>query len=224
MHIGRIVDLSHEIVPGEEEYKLEMDTHFVDDLLPDYKGKRAPGDWYIMQEISMWDHVGTHIESPLHYIEGGTDVSRLSLERLIGEAVVLDFRHKGFGEPIDLDEMKRAGEDVIREGDIVFIRTDLSKYYNTEHSHDRPYLTNDAVKWLVAKKISCLGVDCSGIENRGEMVQPNHGTLFEAGIPLIEHLNNLSDLSKSRFQVFILPYKVRGAAAFPVRVIAIEEE
>ena len=67
MQISRIVDLSHEVVPGKEEYKLELETHFVDDLLPYYKGKRDPGDWYIMQEITMWDHVGTHIEAPLRF-------------------------------------------------------------------------------------------------------------------------------------------------------------
>jgi arylformamidase len=222
--LGRIVDLSHEIVPGSEEYKLEVQTHFVDDLLEDYKGKREPDDWYIMQEITMWDHVGTHIESPFHYLKDGPDVSQLSLDKLIGEAVVLDFTHKGFGEPIELEEMKCAGERSIREGDIVFLKTGLSKYYGTKHSHDRPYLTNDAVKWLVEKKIRCLGVDCSGIENRGMKVQPNHRTLFEAGIPLIEHLNNISELKSSRALVFILPYRVRGAAAFPVRVIAVEEE
>ena len=183
MYPGRIIDLSHEIIPGKEEYKLEISTHFVDELLSDYKGKRNPDDWYIMQEITMWDHVGTHIESPYHYLKDGPDISRLPIDKLIGEAVILDFRHKGFVEPIELEEMIRVGNDVIREGDILFLKTGLSKYYRTEHSHDRPYLTNDAVKWLVKRKISCLGVDCSGIEDRRLKEQPNHRTLFEAGFP-----------------------------------------
>ena len=91
-------------------------------------------------------------------------------------------------------------------------------------SHDRPYLTNEAVKWLVEKRIRLLGVDCSGIENRELKVQPNHRTLFEAGIPLIEPLNNLDALTDPRTWVFILPYKMRGAVSFPVRVAAVEEE
>ena len=223
MKLGRIVDLSHDLHPGKEEYKLEVRTYFVDELLPDYKGKRKPGDWYIMQEITMWDHVGTHIESPFHYLKDGPDISQLPLETLIGEAVVLDFRHKGFGEAIELEEIKKAGEDRIHKGDIVFLKTGLSKYYGTEHSHDRPYLANDAVVWLVEKSIRCLGVDCSGIENRNLKEQPNHRTLFEAGIPLIEHLNNLKALTQERVTVFILPYKIKGVASFPVRVIAIEE-
>ena len=176
-----------------------------------------------MQEITLWDHVGTHIESPYHAVKKGADVSQLPIANLIGDAVILDFEHKGFGEPITEDEMRQAGENLIREGDIVFIKTGLSKYYHTEHSHDRPYLANDAVKWLVERKIHCLGVDCSGIENRTIKEQPNHRTLFEAGIPLIEHLNNLNALQENRVTVFILPYPIKGVASFPVRVIAIEE-
>lgn len=224
MRIGRVIDLSHEIIPGEEEYRLEVKTSFVDELLADYKGKRKPDDWYIMQEITMWDHVGTHIESPQHALKDGRDISQLPLANLIGEAVILDFGHKGFGEEITVEEMLRTGEDLVREGDIVFIKTGLSRYYRTEHSHDRPYLANDAVRWLVDRKVHCLGVDCSGIEDRTIKEQPNHRTLFEAGVPLIEHLNNLDALRLNRVMVFILPYPIKGVASFPVRVVAIEEE
>lgn len=218
-HIGRIVELSHELHPGGEEYKLEVLTQFVEALLPSYK--RKEGVWYVMSEITMWSHVGTHIESPFHYLREGKDVSAIPLHRLVGEAIVLNFTHKGCNEPITMEEMNERGRD-IRDNDIVLLRTDLSRFYNTEHSHDRPYLTFEAASWLVSRNIACLGMDCSGFEIRGLDDQPIHSILFNNDIPVIEHLTNLDQLSTDRVLLIVLPLRIRGLDACPVRVVAIE--
>ena len=48
MVTGRIVDLSHKLHPGKEEYSLELETHKTDDLYPQYRvGKDV---WYIFQD------------------------------------------------------------------------------------------------------------------------------------------------------------------------------
>ena len=44
---GRIVDLSHRLIPGKEEYGLELQTHFTDELYPQHE--RGPEVWYILQ-------------------------------------------------------------------------------------------------------------------------------------------------------------------------------
>jgi arylformamidase len=74
-----------------------------------------------------------------------------------------------------------------------------------------------------------MGIDASGIEPRSPNGapypgQPNHEALLRAGIPLIEYMTNLEPLINKRFLTFVLPLKVTGAEAFPVRVIAVEEE
>ncbi len=79
------------------------------------------------------------------------------------------------------------------------------------------------MEWLVEKKIHCLGIDCTGIELRGQDYQAAHCLLFENDIPLIEYVTNLGALEKDRFLVFVLPWKVKGLEACPVRIIAIEE-
>ncbi len=50
----------------------------------------------------------------------------------------------------------------------------------------------------------------------------NHLLLFRAGIPLIENLANLEQLTHSRVVVYALPVPVKGLDAFPLRVIAVE--
>lgn len=217
----RPVELSHVLVPGEEEYKLEVANHFVEDLLPEYAGLRPANADYIMSDVSMWSHVGTHLEAPYHYFRDRDDVSRVPLERVVGECALLQFTDRGPGEAITrADLVERAGD--VRRGDIVFVRTDEG-HYRTAQSHDRPYFTEDAIGWLVEKGIACLGVDCSGIEKRGVPGQPNHVQLFEHGIPLIEHLAGLDRLASSRFFVVAVPWRVQGLEASPVSVVAFED-
>lgn len=217
----RIVELSHDLHPGQEEYQLEVEHRYVEELLPEYK--RPPDAWYIMSEVRMWSHVGTHMESPFHYLKEGQDVAHIPLERVVGEGVLVDFTDKSVGAPITVEDMEERGQD-IREGDIVFVRTGLSHNYRTPRSHDRPYFPAATIRWLVEKGITCLGVDCSGIEKRDQPTQPSHEMLFKHGIPLIEHLANLEQLSKKRFRVVAVPWRVHGLEASPVSVIAFESD
>ena len=216
---GRIVDLSHMVIPGEEELPLEITTKFTDEVLQGYP--REKDTWYILQEILMSSHTGTHIEAPFHHKKDGADASRLDIAKLVGECVLLDFHHKEIDEAITEQELENAGAD-IQEEDIVFIRTDASTRFRTAQAHERPYLTTEAVRWLVDRKINCLGIDATGVEVKGVPNQPNHQLLFDNGIPLIENLANLEALSKKRFFVIILPLAIKGADASPLRVVAIE--
>lgn len=217
----RVLELSHELLPGEEEYALEVTSRFVEELLPEYADLRPPGVDYIMSEVFLWSHVGTHMEAPYHYFKDGADIASLPLLRVVGDAALVTVTDRDVGEPIDAADLQARGGH-IRDGDIVFVRTDHG-HYRTPRSHDRPYFTEDAISWLVERRIALLGVDCSGIEKRGEARQPNHVKLFENGIPLIEHLANLDQLSRPRFYAVAVPWRVRGLEASPVSVIAFEE-
>jgi arylformamidase len=215
----RVVELSHDLFPGQEEYHLEVNSQFVEEFLPQYT--RPPDAWYIMSDVQMWSHVGTHIESPYHYLKDREDVATIPLERLVGEAMLIDLSHKKIGEPIERVDMEAFDQD-IRPGDIVFVYTGLGDNYRTPQAHDRPYFTKDAILWLCEKPIAMLGVDCSGIEKRDAPEQPAHKTLFSHGIPLIEHLAHLEQLRAKRFLVVAVPMRVHGLDASPVSVIAFE--
>lgn len=215
----RIVDLSHKLIPGKEEYKLEVHTLFTDELLPQYH--RPPEDWYILSEVNFLSHVGTHVEFPYHCLKDGRDASETPLELLIGRCVLIDVSHKENGKAIGARDLEESGAS-IEPGDIVFLRTGRSRNYRTKRQHERPYLTTGAIRWLIRKEIHCLGVDCSGIEKKGASRQINHKMLFENGIPLVEYLNNLGKLRAKEFTVFILPLNITGLEASPVRVIAVE--
>lgn len=210
---GRIVDLTHVLQPFKEQYTLEVAQ----------RGKRQGPEGDIMSLVYMWSHVGTHVEAPLHFLTDGGDTASLPLEKLMGPAIVLDFRHKAVNEAISLAEIQAAGD--IQVGERVLTMTGRHTQYRTPQSHDRPYITEEAVRWLVEdRKINCLGTDSSGFEVRGVSHHPDHRLLNNAGIPVLECLNNLVELRQQRVFLIALPWPVIGLDACPVRAIAIEPE
>ncbi len=210
---GRIVDLTHTMMPGKEQYMLDVSRH----------NERFGDEGDIMSSVYLWSHVGTHVEAPLHFMASGSDTAGLSIEQLFGPAIVLDFRRKGVNEPISLAEVEAEGP--IEVGDRVMIMTGRHTQYRTPQSHDRPYLTEEAAHWLVKdRKIHCLGTDASGYEVRGVEHHPDHRLFTGAGIPVLECLTNLVELRRKRFFLVALPIPVQGLDAFPVRAIAIEPE
>ena len=216
----RIVDLSHRMIPGKEEYGLSLETHNTADLYPQYQVDE--GYWYILQDIHMGSHCGTHIEFPYHHNRNGLDAERFPLSRLIGDCILLDFRHKQPNEAVTLAELNALG-DRIREGDMLLFNFDCARYYGTEKAHVRPFIAHSAIRWLVLeKKINLIGSDASGIEVKDVPNQPNHEFLMQHEIPIIEFAANLDALRTERFTLLVLALPVRGLDACPVRLIAIE--
>lgn len=210
---GRVVDLTHVLLPGKEQYTLEVGR----------RNERHGPEGDIMSLVYLWSHVGTHVEAPLHFLAAGGDTASIAIERLMGPAIVLDFRHKDVNEPISLEEIQAAG--AIDVGDRALIMTGRQDQYRTPQSHDRPYITEEAMRWLVEdRRINCLGTDSSGFEVRGVTHYPNHRLLNEASIPVLECLTNLVELRRQRIFLIALPWPVVGLDACPVRAIAIEPE
>ncbi len=67
-----------------------------------------------------------------------------------------------------------------------------------------------------------MGVSSGGVEvDDPDHRNACHLVLFRAGIPLIENLANLDQLTRSRVKLFALPIPARDVDAFQLRVIAI---
>ena len=210
------------MVPGQEEFPLEIKTFNTDEVMP--RIKRRPDIWYILQEVKLGSHVGTHVEFPYHHLKEGKSAADYPLDRLMGDAVLLDFSHKKKDEEITRKEIAALGVE-IRPGDIVLIRTDMHKLWKTPQAHDRPVLSIDATSYLVAEiGIHCIGTDATGLEVRGRDDQPVHQMLFLHNVAMVESLTNLDKLRAKRFEIIILPLMVEGMDACPVRVVALEKE
>jgi arylformamidase len=208
----RIIDLTHIMIPGQEQYGLEVKQ----------RGEREGPTGDIMSDVFMWSHVGTHVEVPLHFYADGKDTAALPLEVFMGPAIRLDFRHKQVNEAITLGDLQAAGD--IQVGDHVMLWEGREAQYRTSASHQRPYITEEAVAWLLEdRKVRLLGTDSSGFEVRGVGGHPNHTRWFAHDAAVLECLRNLGEIRRQRFYLIALPLPVRGLDACPVRAIAIED-
>jgi arylformamidase len=213
MHGKRIIDLTHVLIPGEEQYTLEIKQ----------RGERHGPTGDIMKEVFMWSHVGTHVEVPLHFYADGKDTASLPLELFMGPAIRLDFRHKQVNEPITLADFQAAGD--IQVGEHVIMWQGREGQYRTPGSHQRPYVTEEAIAWLLEdRKVRLLGTDSSGFEVRGVSHHPNHTRWFAHDAAVLECLRNLGAIRHQHFYLIALPLPVKGLDACPVRAIAIEDE
>jgi len=55
------------------------------------------GQYFIrvaMRKVEMYEHQGTRIDAPLHFSNGGQDLTQIPPERLYGPGVVIDVREK----------------------------------------------------------------------------------------------------------------------------------
>ena len=212
-----IIELSHRMIPDKENYKLELRNFDVTELLPEVIHR--PEIWYILSEVTFSSHMGTHVEFPYHHWEVGADAADYPLENLIGPAVVLDFSRKKDGEKITLEEVK-AHADRIEEGDMIFIRTDMDRFYRGERWNEQPYLTPDAMDLLISRRPLVIGTDASGFEVPGTDYQPNHLKMFQNNIAMVESATNLAAIGDDRVTVIILPLPIEKLDACPVRIVA----
>jgi kynurenine formamidase len=213
--LNNIVDLTYLIEPTTRDDERKFSVN-IRDALEEIPGLRRPeGEWYVMSDVELMSHVGTHIEAPMHCLKEGNDISMIPLEQLIGETVILDLRESHSESGVTLEQVKVAAgkSGGINHGDIVFCMMGGTDYFTTE-----------AIQWLVRKGMKLMGVDSAGVEipHSVSHANINHLALFREGIPLIERLANLEKLSKPRVKVVALPIPVVGLDAFPLRVIAFE--
>ncbi len=211
----RMIDLTQVIQPTAPDAQRKFVVR-IHDALEEIPGKVRPeGEWYVMSDVDLMGHVGTHIEAPFHCLKKGADLSQIPLDRLGGDAVILNLVNAKAEGGVTLRQVQDAAKVAggVRKGDIVFCRMGPTPYFSTA-----------PLKWLVEQGMKMMGVDSNGVELADDKTHANvnHLVLFRAGIPLIENLANLNRVSRPRVKVYALPVPVRGLDAFPLRVIAVE--
>jgi len=215
-----MIDLTHMIDPEKEERKFMIETIGAETV--NRNVVRLEKQWYIMTNIAMVSHIGTHIEVPYHILPDGHDLASMPLETFGGHAVLLDFSDAGERTGITKERTIQAAEASggIREGDIVFCNLGFADFYGNEHYAQSPYFTAEAILWLAQSGMKMMGVDAGGVELPGSEQHVNHTTLFNHNIPLIENVANLELIKTTRFTAAAFPYPIKGVESFPVRVVA----
>ncbi len=211
----RIIDLSYELVPGERK----MDGRYL-------HGEPLWGRPIEVQEFMAYGarmhfiqgqtHSGTHVEATYKYAEDGADAGAMPVASYLGEAVACNFTYKKAGEAITPGDFRQVG---VRSGDIVLA------WGSSETVAGPPYITVEAMDWLIETRIKLLGIE--NLLHSPPGTPPGQGDadsrLLLAGIPVVDALLGLDQIRKPRVFFIALPMKLRRVTAFWTRAIALEE-
>jgi arylformamidase len=179
------------------------------------------------RKIVLGTHTGTHCDAPRHFVPHGQTVDTLSLDTLIGPAVVVDFSKSKPSQEMDVTDFERQLGN--REPERVILRFDWSEHWGKmSYYQDHPFISEAAAQWLVNRGVRLLGMDTPMPDNpvndwRSKLDSPIHKILLGNGVILVEYLCNLKDLRQSEVELIVLPLKIIDGDGSPVRCVAVEQ-
>ncbi|WP_338864455.1 cyclase family protein [Myxococcus stipitatus] len=171
------------------------------------------GDDATVSNLSFGAHTGTHVDAPVHFIQGAGGVDALPFDRLIGTARVLEIRDAW---AIRAEELRGHS---IQEGERLLFKTANSsrRWPAQGFLPDFVFLSLEGARYLVERKVRTVGIDYLSIGSPGEGA-PTHQVLLDAGICIIEGLE-LSPVSPGTYELVCLPLRIAGGDGAPARAI-----
>jgi len=216
--VSRFVELSHPIVAGMSTYPGLPAPEITTYIGREESGRRlAGGVSFHIGRIDMVANTGTYLDSPFHFHAEGPDVSAVPLERIADVPIVMIRASR-----LPSVDTRLLGDPAQLWGVAVLVQTDWSRHWGTAaYRTGSPFLTADAADALVVANAAVVGIDSLNIDDVDDPTRPVHDTLLGAGIPVLEHLTNLSGVPDTGARLIAVPAPVRGMGSFPVRAVAV---
>jgi arylformamidase len=206
----RLVDLSHTLADGMAVFPGDASPRLV-------RTQTHGTDGAMVTVLELGAHCGTHVDVPLHFRAGEPGLEALPLARFHGPARVVTADVSAAPAEIPLAVLE--GVDLAGL-DFLLLRTGWERHWGTPRYHDGwPSLAPGLVRALCASGLKGVGLDTPGAD-------PLHGRLahdlFAAAAMInIENLAHLDELPDSTFELLVLPLKLSGTEASPVRAVAL---
>ena len=160
------------------------------DTPPSFRRVRtAEADGYMLTDLSLCAHNGTHIDAPAHFIPGGKAADELDLSRCIGRCLVFE----GEGELAAADVECIFAERVLFKG-------------NCTLREEAAYLLRERCL-LVGTESQSIGSDAV------------HRILLSAEVAVLEGLRLQAAAAGEYYTLIALPLKLGGCDGAPVRAV-----
>ena len=207
----RIYDVSVDITPdmpvwpGDPSVSLER------------VGAIAQGRNANVSHLSCGVHIGTHVDAPLHFLDGAGAVETIPLDGLTGRAHVVDLRRAAV---IDAGALQ-AARIPARAQRLLFRTRNSDLWRRGEKTFQKDFVAIEAsgAAWLVQRKIRLVGVDYLSVAPFGNS-RPTHQILLKARVAVVEGLD-LSRVPAGSYHLYCLPLKLIGSDGAPARAILI---
>lgn len=199
--------------------------------MPTWPGEQGPrveplkrlarGDSSNVSVVTLGDHTGTHVDPPVHFIEGGAPVDALSLDALVGPCQVVSYHEDEHisGKWLDGSAISPGTQRV------VFKTRNSARWADPAAPFDKDFIALDetAAHWLVARGVKLVGIDYLSIEpfGSGKIGHPVHVALLRAGVVIVEGLD-LHEVMPGIYEIVCAPLKIADGTGSPARVFLIQ--
>jgi arylformamidase len=166
----------------------------------------AGGDGLNLSRLALGVHSGTHVDAPLHFVDGAPAAETLPLDVLVGPARVVDLTAAE-----RLDAATLGGVDLAER---VLLKTRNSQLWERDaFSEDFLLLDEAAARVVVDAGVRLIGIDYLTIGD-----EDAHRVLLGAGVVALETLD-LRAVEAGEYELICAPLKLVGADGAPARVL-----
>ena len=180
--------------PGDPQVRLERVTSIADG---------APAN---VSKLDFGVHSGTHVDAPVHFIEGAAGAEQLPLAVLLGPCVVVAV------ERLSRSDVARTPEDAER---VLFKTPNSELWTRNEFPEEFARLDAEAAQLLVDRGVKLVGVDWLSVGD-----EDVHHILLEASVVPIEGLD-LRGVEPGDYFLVAAPLKIEGSDGAPARVLLV---
>jgi kynurenine formamidase len=203
----RLIDLSHTIASGMAQYPGDYPPPRIVRRMTHEAGG------HLVSALEFGCHVGTHIDTPYHFLDGQPGLETMPLERFMGRAICVD-APPGVIPP---EAVAKADLDGVRW---LIFRTGWERQWGTpRYYEDWPTLSPELAGRLGHAGLHGVGLDTPSPDPLNGRAA--HDLFAAAGMVNVENLANLAALPPGPFDLLVLPLKLEGAEASPVRAVAV---
>ena len=207
----------------------------ISEKIPTFPGSPQPifiqwenikDDGYNLELLFLSSHTGTHLDAPYHFLEKGKKIHEISLKRLIINAILVKIRKRG-DQPItktDIQKFEKKHGKIPNESTVIFWTGWQKMIKNDSYFVSNPGLSVTAAKYLISKKTNLVGIDSPSIDLGKEKRFLVHHLFAKNDVLIVENLANLDKIKSWKFQLAVLPMKLKNATGAPVRAVGIIDD
>lgn len=207
-------------------------THPLAGQAPSYPGQPAAtftavatvaDDGYLISEVHSRTHIGTHADTPAHFIGDGATTFDIGLERWMGPAWVTTVAQAGPGQSAEIGPaMLTLPPD---PPPILLISTGHSRLWGTDRYYGQaPYLTAESAETIRDAGFGLVGLDLPSPDRVGNAREPCHHILLGAGVLIIENLSGLERLDPGLCWFCAAPLLIGGGDGGFCRAFAVAQD
>jgi len=186
--------------------------------------KTLEKDGWNARTLNLYSHSGTHADAPVHFGMPGPTIDEMEMDRLTGEAWLLDLTGIEERALIQVDDLGGIIHE-FHPGDSLLIKTGWSKLAANNPSKYRdglPRISKELATWMVEKQLKILLVEPPSVADVNNLpeVTEIHRILFGGQVFIVEGICNVDALQSKKVEVIVLPLKIKQGDGAPARVIA----